>query len=68
MNRWDYLKQFISLIDSLDYNRRNVIIKADAELAKLLDTKATAHTKQLFHEEEFTYSRCLSWQKEMQTS
>jgi predicted ATPase len=41
MSRRDYLRRFISLIDSLDYNHRNVIIEADVALEQLFDIELT---------------------------
>ena len=65
MERRDYLRRFISLIDSLYYNHRNVIIEAAVELEELFDIETATHDKQIFHDEEFAYNRCLSRLKEM---
>jgi len=65
MARRDYLRRFISLIDSLYYNHRNVIIEAAVELDQLFDVEATDDKT---HDEEFAYTRCLSRLKEMQTN
>jgi predicted ATPase len=67
MNRRDFLRRFISLIDALYYNHRNVIIEADVPLANLFAIDSAGHEKQIFHDEEFAYSRCLSRLQEMQT-
>ena len=64
MARRDYLRRFISLIDSLYYNHRNVIIEADVALEQLFDIELT---EDQIHDEEFAYTRCLSRLKEMQT-
>jgi predicted ATPase len=65
MERRDILRRFISLVDSLYYNHRNVIIEAAVPIEKLFDIPASGHDKQIFHDEEFAYSRCLSRIKEM---
>ena len=67
MDRRDYLRRFILLIDSLYYNHRNVVIEADAEIDGLFGIQSDTHSKQIFHDEEFAYTRCLSRLHEMQT-
>jgi len=37
LERRDYLRRFISLIDALYYNHRNVIIECDVPLDQLFD-------------------------------
>jgi predicted ATPase len=43
MDRRDYLRRFISLVDALYYNHRNVIIECDVEIEKLFNIEATGH-------------------------
>ena len=64
MDRRDFLRRFISLIDSLYYQHRNVIIEAAVDLEHLFDIEESANS---IHDEEFAFSRCLSRLKEMQT-
>lgn len=65
--RRDFLRRFILLIDALYYNHRNVIIEAEVEIDQIFKVESSGHEKQIFHDEEFAYSRCLSRLHEMQT-
>ena len=65
MDRRDYLRRFISLIDALYFQHRNVILEADVPLDSLFQIQETAEQ---IHDEEFAYTRCLSRLKEMQTT
>ena len=66
MARRDYLRRFISLIDSLYYNHLNVIIEAEVELDKLFNI-TIEEGKDIVLDEEFAYTRSLSRLKEMQS-
>ena len=67
MERRDLLRRFISLIDSLYYNHRNVIIEAAVSLDDLFNIPPNEEDDEIFHDEEFAYARCLSRLREMQT-
>ena len=45
MERRDFLRRFISLIDALYYNHRNVIIEADVPIEKLFNIGLVGHNK-----------------------
>lgn len=45
MDRRDLLRRFISLIDSLYYQHRNVIIEAAVDIENLFDIQSTTHGK-----------------------
>jgi cell division protein ZapE len=64
LDRRDYLRRFISLIDALYYQHRNVVIEADVPLEKLFNIPEGGNQ---IHDEEFAFTRCLSRLKEMQT-
>jgi len=59
MERRDYLRRFISLIDSLYYQHRNVVIESEVPLEKLFKIKKDEKDA-IIHDEEFAYTRCLS--------
>ena len=66
--RRDWLRRFILLIDALYYNHRNVVIEAEVEIDDLFridGVTGVGHSKQIFHDEEFAYTRCLSRLHEM---
>ena len=65
MERRDFLRRFISLIDSLYYNHRNVIIEAEVSIEDLFNIPVDEPSQ---HDEQFAFSRCLSRLKEMQTN
>jgi predicted ATPase len=65
MDRRDTLRRFISLIDALYFNHRNLIIESEVPIDKLFGITSVGHGKQIFHDEEFAYTRCLSRVKEM---
>ena len=67
MERRDWLRRFILLVDSLYYNHRNVVIEADAEIDGLFEIERASHSSMIFHDEEFAFTRCLSRLHEMQT-
>ena len=45
MERRDFLRRFISLIDSLYYNHRNVIVEAAVDIEHLFDIETNTHGK-----------------------
>lgn len=59
LDRRDFLRRFISLIDSLYYNHLNVIIEAAVPLDKLFNIDMD-DGKSVIHDEEFAFFRCLS--------
>ena len=63
------MRIFILLVDSLYYKHKNVIIEAyvDVSLDKLFSIQGTTHEKQIFHDEQFSFSKSLSRLKQMQT-
>jgi predicted ATPase len=63
MERRDWLRRFISLIDALYYNHRNVVIESDVPIEELFNIKEEGS----IHDEEFAFTRTLSRLKEMQT-
>ena len=67
MERRDFLRRFISLIDALYYNHCNVIAEADVKLDDLFAI-SQEDAKGSIHDEAFAYTRCLSRVKEMQTN
>lgn len=64
MERRDFLRRFISLIDSLYYNHCNVICEANVKLEHLFAI-SDAEAEKSIHDEAFAFSRCLSRLKEM---
>jgi len=63
MDRRDFLRRFIGLIDSLYYNHRNVIIEAAVSLDDLFNIPE--NEEEIIHDEEFAYTRTLSRLREM---
>ena len=57
MDRRDYLRRFISLVDALYYQHRNVVIEADVPLDQLFNIQSEQGAQ---HDEEFAFTRCLS--------
>ena len=45
MERRDFLRRFISLIDALYYNHRNVVIEADVPIDQLFNIESAGHQK-----------------------
>jgi peroxisome-assembly ATPase len=45
MERRDILRRFISLIDSVYYNHRNLIIESDVPIESLFNIKEAGHDK-----------------------
>lgn len=66
MQRRDFLRRFISLIDSLYYNHCNVVCEAAVHIEDLFNI--SAEESEGIHDEAFAYTRCLSRLKEMQTN
>ena len=44
LERRDFLRRFISLIDALYYNHRNVVVEAAVDIENLFDIETNTHS------------------------